>query len=110
MYSQHNQLCSYQGNAYTSNAKFLSPNNPIYNLKTTDMMLYPGHTGFLPPPIPYPCNLGPESIKAWEKHDCDDPHHVRELPTHSHGINFQNPNQHTKDKTPSQRSCRTCGL
>lgn len=109
MYSQRKHLCSYQGNAYTSNAKFLSPDNPIYNLKTTDMLLYPGHTGFLPPSIPYPCNLGPESIKAWERHDCGDPHHVNMLPK-PYVPNFQNQNQHTKNKTPSQRSCRTCGL
>lgn len=111
MYSQRNQLCSYQGNAYTNNAKFLSPNNPIYLKQFTNMILYPGNTGFLPPQIPYPCNLGPESIKAWEKHNCNDPHHIPpHLTIKPYTPNFQNPNQHTKAKTPSQRSCRTCGL
>ena len=108
MYSQRNDLCSYLGNSYTSNAKFLSPNNPVYNLNSTHMMLFPGHTGFLPPSIPYPCNLGPESIKAWENHNCgsgDPPRHIK-----AYTPNFQDAMQHTKDKTPSQRSCRTCGL
>ena len=88
MYSQCNDLCSYKGNAYTSNAKFLLPNNPVYNLNSTDMMLFPGHTGFLPPSIPYPCNVGPESIKAWEKHNCGV---GKEIPKYikKHNLNFR---------------------
>ena len=69
MYSQRNDLCSYQGNAMTSNAKFLSPNSLIYKLTETPMMLYPGRTGFLPPTIEEPCK-GPDAIKAWSDHNC----------------------------------------
>jgi len=110
MYSQLNKLCSSQGNSYTNNTKFLSPDNPIYLKKFTNMSLYPGNTGFLPPYIPYPCNLGPESIKAWQNHNCNDPHHIPPVNVKKYLPNFQNSNQHTKTKTASQRSCRTCGL
>ena len=110
MYSQTNDLCSYQGNAMTSNAKFLPPNSLIYKLTETPMMLYPGRTGFLPPTIQKPCK-GPDAIKAWSEHNCHTKGSQKDY-KYLYNItkNLHNTYQPSKDKTPSYRSCRTCGL
>lgn len=110
MYSQTNKLCSYQGNAITSNAKFLVPDSKVYQLSQTSMMLYPGRTGFLPQTIQHPCQ-GPDAIKAWSEHNCHtkgsqkDYKYLKNI-----AKNYHDTNQPSKDKTPSLRSCRTCGL
>jgi len=61
------QPCMSIGPALTSNEKFIAPDSDVYNESITPMMLYPGMTGFLPPPISQDLShdLGPESIKAW---------------------------------------------
>ena len=60
--------CVPRGGAITSNAKFISPGAQVYSRHITPMLLYPGHTAFLPPPIKFNGNIGPESIKAWSSH------------------------------------------
>lgn len=110
MYSQRNDLCSYQGNAITSNAKFLVPNSPVYNLSETPMMLYPGRTGFLQPTIQTPCR-GPDAIKAWVDHNCHTKGSQKDYKYLGNIAKIlHNTDQPSKDKTPSYRSCRTCGL
>jgi len=46
--------------AITSNAKYINPDSDIYRSGVTDMMLYPGRTGFT-----YPLK-NPENIKSWK--------------------------------------------
>lgn len=71
--------CTGHTPALTSNAKYIVPGSEVYQEKVTPMMLYPGYTGFLPPPISQ--DLGPESIKAWDTI----PHHNHlRHPHHSH--------------------------
>jgi hypothetical protein len=61
-YAQRCNSCSPITPALTSNAKFLPPNNPVYDSGYTNMMVYPGTTGFK---YPFQHNFGPDVLKAW---------------------------------------------
>lgn len=52
--------------AITSNAKYIAPFSGVYYDRVTDMLMYPGRTGFTyPDQHPYE----PENLKAWKVGD-----------------------------------------
>jgi hypothetical protein len=61
-YSTLGNSCNSSTNTLTSNAKYIAPLSSVYYDPWTDMLLYPGYTGFT---YPFQHPFGPEVLKAW---------------------------------------------
>ena len=61
-YALRGNSCSCVTPALTSNAKYISPVSSVYFKHWTNMLQYPGYTGFT---YPFQHPFGPEVLKAW---------------------------------------------
>jgi hypothetical protein len=69
-YAQLGTFCYPQGNAITSNHKYISPFSDVYQKYFTQMRKYPGTSGVYPATIPSDINAHhPEHLKAYYSKD-----------------------------------------
>jgi len=61
-YATRGNSCNCSTNALTSNAKYIPPLSSVYYDPWTDMLMYPGYTGFT---YPFQHPFGPDILKAW---------------------------------------------
>ena len=92
-YAIRGDNCNYSTTtAITSNAKYIAPLSDIYRNKVTNMLLYPGRTGFT-----YPDNQ-PENLKSWK---VEDSHGKQILFERKKGRTVTSPNSDTTSKCSS---------
>ena len=102
-YATRGNSCNTSSIALTSNAKYLPPLSKVYYDRWTDMLLYPGRTGFT---YPFQHPFGPEVLKAWNLEDMSNQRPERRI-VYPDVNNFRH-ERHQNKRGPIQQIRKHC--